>query len=77
MDWILILDADETLSNDQKIISREINSKIKNVAYMLNTINESSTTQIYNLLFQDDFQTIKIFILKIRFMNKLLNHWKK
>ena len=44
MDWILILDADETLSTiDQKIISREINSKIKNVAYMLNTINESST----------------------------------
>ena len=44
MDWILVLDADETLSTiNQKIISREINSKIKNVAYMLNTINESST----------------------------------
>ena len=43
MDWILVLDADETLSIiNQKIISREINSKIKNVAYMLNTINESS-----------------------------------
>ena len=44
MDWILVLDADETLSTiDQKIISKEINSKINNVAYMLNTINESST----------------------------------
>ena len=44
MDWILVLDADETLSIiDQKIILKEINLKIKNVAYMLNTINESST----------------------------------
>ena len=67
-------DQKNTIFTLQKLIQ-----KSKNVAYMLNTINESSTGVRYTIFYFSFFfsRTIKIFILKILFMNKSLNHWKK